>query len=233
MAVSAGHFGRYCLLMNSYSPTERTQVRRLKKRATYEKAAVHAILDEARVCHIGFNAGPHPIVIPTLFARDGERLYIHGSGASRMLRTLATEVEICLTVSLFDGLVLARSAFHHSMNYRSVVVLGRARLVSERDEMLHALRLITNHVVPNRWQEVREPNDLELKQTNVLALSLDEVSAKVRNGPPIDDEEDYALDVWAGVIPMRTKLCEPIADSRLKTTAPPIDLARFGPTYIR
>jgi nitroimidazol reductase NimA-like FMN-containing flavoprotein (pyridoxamine 5'-phosphate oxidase superfamily) len=218
--------------MSTYSPTERTRVRRLKKRATYEKAAVHAILDEALVCHIGFVAGPHPVVIPTLVARDGKTLYVHGSGASRMLNSLATDIEVCLTVTIADGLVLARSAFHHSLNYRSVVVIGRARLVTEPDEKVRALRLITNHVVPQRWEEVRGPNDLELKQTHVLALALNEVSAKIRNGPPLDDEADYALDVWAGVIPLRTTLCAPIADSRLKAEVARIDLSRFGPAYL-
>lgn len=214
--------------MNSYTPTEKTQVKRLKKRAAYDKDVVHAILDEGLICHMGFVVNQQPFVIPTLYVRDEETLYIHGSGASRMLRSLATEIELCLTVTLVDGLVLARSAFHHSLNYRSVVVIGEARLVSEPSEMTRALHLITNHVVQNRWEEVRTPNELELKQTNVLAIQLNEVSAKVRTGPPLDDEEDYALPVWAGVIPTRMAMGTPIADDRIHSEAPAFDVGRFN-----
>ncbi|HWJ33877.1 MAG TPA: pyridoxamine 5'-phosphate oxidase family protein [Steroidobacteraceae bacterium] len=214
--------------MSSYIPTKRTKVRRLNKRAVYDKARVHEILDEGFLCHVGFIGEGQPYVIPTVYARCGELLYIHGSGASRTLKTLAQGVDLCATVTLVDGYVLARSAFHHSMNYRSVVVLGRARLVSEPEEKLEALRLITDHMVPQRWDEVREPNELELKQTVVLALPLEEVSAKVRVGPPVDDEEDYALPVWAGVVPMRTQLGEPVADSRVLPTAGTLQLSRFG-----
>jgi nitroimidazol reductase NimA-like FMN-containing flavoprotein (pyridoxamine 5'-phosphate oxidase superfamily) len=213
--------------MNSYTPTDRTQVRRLKKRAAYDQATVHAILDEGFVCHMGFVANTQPFVIPTLYVRDGERIYVHGSGASRMLRNLVEGLDICLTVTMVDGLVLARSAFHHSLNYRSVVVIGKARLVTERDEMIRALHLLTNHVVPNRWEEVRVPNELELKQTHVLAIPLNEVSAKVRTGPPLDDEQDYGLPVWAGVIPTRLQMGSPEPDARLMPNAPAIDLSRF------
>lgn len=217
----------------SYAPTERTQVKRLKKRAVYDRDAVHAILDEGLFCHLGFVAHGQPFVIPTLYVRDGERLYFHGSGASRMLRSLAEGIDMCLTVTLTDGFVLARSAFHHSLNYRSVVVLGKARLVTERDEVLKALHLLTNHVVPNRWEEVRVPNELELKQTHVLTLDINEVSAKVRNGPPLDDVEDYSLPVWAGIIPLQTKLGTPVPDARLANDAPALDLSRFKSTYAR
>jgi nitroimidazol reductase NimA-like FMN-containing flavoprotein (pyridoxamine 5'-phosphate oxidase superfamily) len=213
--------------MNSYTPTERTKVRRLSKRAVYDKTLVHAILDEGFLCHLGFTVDALPYVIPTLYARSGDTLYIHGSGASRTLKTLSQGVEVCATVTLVDGYVLARSAFHHSMNYRSVVVLGRARAVTEPDERMEALRTLTNHLVPQRWEEVREPNDLELKQTLVLALPLDEVSAKVRTGPPVDDEEDYVLPVWAGVVPMVTQLGEPIPDDRVMAGAKPFELSRF------
>jgi uncharacterized protein len=214
--------------MSSYTPTEHTQVRRLKKRAAYDKATVHAILDEGFVCHLGFVANAQPFVIPTLYARDGETIYVHGSGVSRMLHHLAEGLDICLTVTLVDGYVLARSAFHHSLNYRSVVVLGRSRLVTERDEMLRALHLLTNHVVPDRWEEVRTPNELELKQTHVLALPLNEVSAKVRSGGPIDDEGDYSLPVWAGVVPLQMQCGEPQPDSRIRSDAPRIDITRLA-----
>jgi uncharacterized protein len=213
--------------MNSYSPTQRTKVRRLSKRAVYDKTLVHEILDEAFLCHLGFTVDALPYVIPTLYARSGDTLYLHGSGASRTLKTLSKGVDVCATVTLVDGYVLARSAFHHSMNYRSVVVLGRARQVTEPEERMEALRTLTNHLVPERWEEVREPNDLELKQTMVLALPLDEVSAKVRIGPPVDDEEDYATPVWPGVVPMVTQLREPIPDDRVLPNAKPFQLSRF------
>ncbi len=213
--------------MSTYPPTEHTQVRRLKKRAVYDKAAVHAILDEGFLCHLGFVVNAQPFVIPTLYVRDGEKIYVHGSGASRMLGHIAAGIDVCLTVTLVDGFVLARSAFHHSLNYRSVVVLGKAQLVTEPDEMLHALHLLTNHVVPNRWEEVRVPNELELKQTHVLALPLNEVSAKVRSGPPLDDEEDYSLPVWAGVVPMQLQCGEPQPDARIRQDAPKLDGNRF------
>jgi uncharacterized protein len=181
--------------MASYPPTERTLVRRLPKRAVYDQAQVHAILDEGFLCHVGFSVDGQPYVIPTNYARSGEQIYIHGSAASRMLRTLQQGVDVCVTVTRVDGFVLARSAFHHSINYRSVVILGRARLVTDPHEKLEALHLFTNHILPGRWEEVRPPNEQELKATTVLALPLNEVSAKVRTGPPVDDEEDYALPV--------------------------------------
>jgi uncharacterized protein len=200
---------------HAYSPTARTKVRRLRKRGVYDKERVHAILDEGIICHVGFVKDGQPFVIPTLYARAKETLYVHGSAVSRMLNTLSGGVDVCVTVTLLDGYVLARSAFHHSMNYRSVVMLGRLRPVSARREMLRALRIITDHLVPGRWDEVRKPNELEMKQTAVLALPLEEVSAKVRSGPPVDDEEDYALPVWAGIVPVETALGEPRADERV------------------
>jgi uncharacterized protein len=213
--------------MNTYIPTQRTKVRRLSKRAVYDKAQVHAILDEGFLCHVGFVQDGQPFVIPTLYARSGETLYMHGSGASRMLKTLAQGVDVCVTVTLVDGYVLARSAFHHSMNYRSVTVLGQARLVADETEKLAALRVITDHVVPQRWDEVRGPNELEMKQTIVLALALEEVSAKVRAGPPSDDDEDYALPIWAGVVPVRTQLGEPTGDGRVLPGVQTVDVSRF------
>ena len=214
--------------MSTYTPTARTKVRRLSKRAVYDQATVHGILDEAFLCYVGFVQDGHPFVIPTLYARSGETIYMHGSGASRMLKTLAEGVDVCLTVTLVDGFVLARSAFHHSMNYRSVTVFGRARMVSDLEEKLQALRIITDHIVPNRWDEVRAPNELEMRQTVVLALALEEVSAKVRVGPPVDDEEDYSMPVWAGVVPIHTQLGEPLADGRVVPGVPVVDLARFA-----
>ena len=214
--------------MNSYTPTQRTKVRRLSKRAVYDKERVHAILDEGFICHVGFAQAGQPFVIPTLYARSGETLYMHGSGASRMLKTLAEGVEVCVTVTLVDGFVLARSAFHHSMNYRSVTVFGRARRVTGMAERLEALRLITDHIVPQRWDEVRGPNELEMKQTLVLALPLEDVAAKIRVGPPVDDEEDYALPIWAGVVPIHTQLGTPLPDGRVLPEAKTIEVSRFA-----
>ncbi|MFN8543687.1 MAG: pyridoxamine 5'-phosphate oxidase family protein [Candidatus Binatia bacterium] len=188
--------------MDTFVPTERTRVRRLPARATYDRATVEAILDEGLVCHVAFLDGDQPFVLPTAYARVGDRLYVHGSAASRMLRTLAGGVPVCVTVTLLDGLVLARSAFHHSMNYRSVVLLGRATEVVDPDERLAALTAIVDHVVPARSAEVRPPSPKELRATRVLAVPLVEASAKVRTGPPLDDEEDLGLACWAGVIPL-------------------------------
>jgi len=213
--------------MDSYEPTDRTEVRRLPKRAVYDRAQIDAILDAGMVCHVGFVADSQPYVLPTGYVRSGDQVYFHGSAASRMLRTLASGLDVCVTVTLLDGLVLARSAFHHSVNYRSVVILGKARLVTDATERVEALRAFTNHVVPGRWEEVRPPNEQELKATTVLALKLDEVSAKVRQGPPVDDEEDYALPVWAGWVPLETRVGRPVADERLHPHAPPLDLSRF------
>jgi nitroimidazol reductase NimA-like FMN-containing flavoprotein (pyridoxamine 5'-phosphate oxidase superfamily) len=209
-------------------PSDRATVRRLPKRGIYERAQIEAILDEGLICHAGFVADGQPYVIPTAYVRSGDQIYIHGSAGSRMLRTLASGVEVCVTVTLLDGLVLARSAFHHSMNYRSVVILGKARLVADPAEKWEALRLFTNHVALNRWEEVRQPNEKEMKATSVLVLSLTEASAKVRQGPPIDDEEDYAWPVWAGVAPVRPEigLLEP--DDRLLGGVMEINPDRFS-----
>src|ERR1700680_2320574 len=192
--------------MDNYTPTARTKIRRLPRRGNYDKLTVHAILDQGHICHVGFAVDAQPYVIPTVYARADATLYIHGSAVSRMLRTLAQTVPVCITVTLLDGLVLARSAFHHSLNYRSVVMIGSARLVNDKDEKMRALHLITNHVVPRRWEEVRSPNELELKQSSVLALQLAEVSAKIRSWAPADDGGDTSLSVWAGVVPVETQL---------------------------
>jgi nitroimidazol reductase NimA-like FMN-containing flavoprotein (pyridoxamine 5'-phosphate oxidase superfamily) len=213
--------------MEAFTPTDRTKVHRLPKRAVYDTAQIHSILDEGYLCHVGFAVDGQPYVIPTGYARSGNLIYIHGSAASRMLRSLDRGVDVCLTVTLLDGFVLARSAFHHSMNYRSVVVLGKAWLVSDPEEKRKALECFTNHIVPGRWDEVRLPTDQELKATSVLALALDEVSAKVRTGPPIDDDEDYALPIWAGVVPVLTKVGKPVSDGRVPPESPAMDTRRF------
>lgn len=211
----------------SYPTTSRTQVRRLPKRGVYDKAQVHAILDEGFICHVGFVVDGQPYVIPTAYARAGEQIYVHGSSASRMMRLGASEeIDLCLTVTLVDGLVLARSAFHTSINYRSVVVLGKARLVTDVIEKWQALRSFTNHVIDGRWEQAKQPNEQELKATSVLSLPLEEVSAKIRTGPPADDEEDYALPVWGGVIPVVQSLGEPLPDGRVLEGILPPRLAR-------
>jgi nitroimidazol reductase NimA-like FMN-containing flavoprotein (pyridoxamine 5'-phosphate oxidase superfamily) len=214
-------------MADTFVPTARSQVRRLPKRASYDKAQIHSILDEGFVCHMGFAVAGQPFVIPTGYARAGEEIYVHGSAASRMLDTLADGVDVCLTVTLADGFVLARSAFHHSLNYRSVVVLGRARLVTDPAEKIEALRRFTNHIVPGRWEEVRPPNERELKATTVLALAIEEASAKVRTGPPIDDEDDYGWPVWAGIVPLRASVGEPVADGRVPADIPSFDTRRL------
>jgi nitroimidazol reductase NimA-like FMN-containing flavoprotein (pyridoxamine 5'-phosphate oxidase superfamily) len=210
-----------------FSPTERTRLRRLPNRARYDSGQVHAILDEGFVCHIGFVADGQPFTIPTGYARSGDQMYIHGSSVSRMVRALSDGIDVCVTVTLVDGFVLARSAFHHSLNYRSVVVLGRARLVVDPQEKLEALRRFTNHLVPGRWEEVRGPTEQELKATAVLALALTEVSAKVRTGPPVDDEADYGWPVWAGVVPLRAVAGDPIPDDRVRQDVPAFDPSRL------
>ena len=211
---------RGAVVEETKGPTERTKVRRLPQRARYEREAVYRILDEALVCHVGFVAEGQPFVIPTLFARSGDRLYLHGSRASRMMKALSAGTEVCVTVTLVDGLVLARSAFHHSMNYRSVVVFGRARAVEDEAEKFEALRAFTEHVVPGRWDDVRVPDAKELAATTVLALPLAEASAKVREGDPVDDEDDYALPVWAGTLPISLLAGEPVPDARLAPGTP-------------
>jgi hypothetical protein len=201
--------------MSEFTPTERTQVKRLPKRGKYDEETVHQILDSAFVCHVGFTVDDQPFVIPTNFGRSGNTLYLHGSAASRMLRTLTEGIPVCVTVTHVDGLVLARSAFHHSVNYRSVVILGTAKLVADSAQKMEALRIFTEHVMKGRWDDVRQPTEQELKATTVLSLALEEVSAKVRTGGPIDDEPDYSLPIWAGVLPLETIAKAPIPDARM------------------
>jgi hypothetical protein len=202
-------------------PTPRTTVRRLPDRARYDRETVHAILDEGLVCHVGFVDEGQPFVIPSAYARVDDRLVIHGSAASRMMKALAAGGPACVTVTLLDGLVLARSGFHHSMNYRSVVVLGRAAEIADPGEKRRALDAIVEHVAPGRLPSVRPPSESELRASRVVALSLDEASAKVRTGPPKDDEADYALPVWAGELPLRVEPLAPVADPHPGPAIPP------------
>jgi len=197
------------------NPTARTRVVREPQRGVYDRETAYAILDEGFICHVGFVADGQPFVIPTGYGRVGDNLYIHGSAASRMLRNLDRGVPVCATVTLLDGLVLARSIFNHSMNYRSVVVLGTAVAVTDPVEKLEALRQLSEHIVPGRWTDVRAPNEQELKATLVLRLPITEFSSKVRQGPPIDDEEDYSFPTWAGVVPLDVVAGEAVDDSRL------------------
>jgi nitroimidazol reductase NimA-like FMN-containing flavoprotein (pyridoxamine 5'-phosphate oxidase superfamily) len=212
--------------MNELPPSDRATVKRLPKRAAYDRATIHAILDEGMVCHVGFVQGGQPFVIPTIYVRIGETVYLHGSPASRMLQALETGIPVCVTVTLLDGLVLARSAFHHSMNYRSVVLFGTAAVVAEPERKEEVLRALAEHLIPGRWDEARRPTPGELRGTLVLAVAVEEASAKVRTGPPLDDEEDYELPVWAGVIPLRLAAADPVGDSRLKPGTEPPPYAR-------
>ncbi len=207
-------------------PTGRTRVVREPHRGVYDRETANRILDGGIICHVGFVAEGQPYVIPTSYGRNGNNLYIHGSVASRMLRQLKESVPVCVTVTLLDGLVLARSVFNHSMNYRSVVVLGKASLVEDGREKLEALRAIAEHIIPGRWDDARQPNERELKQTSVLKLPIEEFSAKVRIGPPIDDEEDYSFPTWAGVLPLELRAGSPIDDERLVA-------GQTAPGYVR
>jgi nitroimidazol reductase NimA-like FMN-containing flavoprotein (pyridoxamine 5'-phosphate oxidase superfamily) len=209
-----------------YSPTARTRVTREPERGVYDRAAAYQVLDEAFICHVGFVVDNQPFVIPTGFGRSGDNLYIHGSAASRMLRNLDHGIAVCVTVTLLDGLVLARSIFNHSMNYRSVVVLGTAVAVEDPVEKLQALRALSEHILPGRWEESRQPNERELKATLVMRLPITEFSAKVRTGPPIDNEEDYSFPTWAGVVPLQTVAGSPINDPKLDPKTP-------VPNYVR
>jgi nitroimidazol reductase NimA-like FMN-containing flavoprotein (pyridoxamine 5'-phosphate oxidase superfamily) len=210
----------------STAPSTRTKLRRMPARGVYDREAIDAILDEAMVAHVGFLSEGQPYVIPTLHARVGGEVYFHGSAASRTIRALGDGAPACLTVTLLDGLVLARSVVHHSVNYRSVLVLGAARPVEDLTERMAAVQAFTERLVPGRWEEARPPSTKELKAISVLALPLDEVSAKIRTGPPVDDEEDYALDVWAGVIPLHSTAGTPLPDPRLASGTAPSDAVR-------
>ncbi len=205
---------------DSAAPTERTLVVREPQRAVYDRTEIYKILDEGFVCHVGFTADSQTYVIPTMYARVDDSLYFHGSAASRMLRNLSAGVSVCITVTLADGLILARSVFNHSMNYRSVVALGTAQLVYSPSEKLEALHAFTEKILPGRWNDARQPNEKELKATSILKLPLTEVSAKVRTGPVEDDVDDYALPVWAGTVPLRLVAGPPIRDERCDPSIP-------------
>ena len=207
-------------MSDSVAPTERTRVIREPQRAVYDRASINAILDEAFFCHVGFSAEGQTYVIPTMFARVNDSIYFHGSAASRMLRNLSEGLSVCITVTLADGLVLARSVFNHSMNYRSVVALGTAQLIDDSSEKLTALHAFTEKILPGRWNDARQPNEKELKATSILKLPLTEVSAKIRTGTVEDDADDYALKVWAGIVPLRLVADAPIRDERCDPSLP-------------
>ncbi len=205
--------------MDSYAVEHLNKVRR-GDRASYERAAIHAVLDEGMVAHVGFIDEGRPIVVPMIYGRIGERLYLHGARAARFAQTLGPGVPVCITVTLLDGIVVARSAFHSSMNYRSAVIHGAARLVTGRDEAQSALAAITNHLLPGRWAETRPMSEKELRATSVLSVEIEAASLKSRSGLPGDDEEDYALPIWAGVVPLKPKICPPQDDGLLQPGVP-------------
>ena len=216
--------------MQDFKKTKRTTLKRLHKRGHFDRETVYAILDEALICHVGIVVDGAPVVIPTALWRDGDTLYLHGSSASKLIRVLKSGAEACVTVSLLDGLVMARSAFHHSLNYRSVVIFGRPEAVEDKAEKEAALRLFVERLAPGRWEEMRPVMDKELKAMGVVRLALDEASAKIRTGHPIDDEEDYADPVWAGVIPVSLVCGAAEPDPRLAPgIAEPANIPKAGP----
>jgi len=217
-------------MSDSFAVSERTRVVREANRAVYDRSAIYKILDEGFVCHVGFSLDGQPYVIPTMFARVGDAIYFHGSAASRMLRGAASGLPVCITVTLLDGLILARSVFNHSMNYRSVVALGTATLINDPAEKVAALQAFTEKLIPGRWQDARQPNEQELKATSILKLPLTEVSAKVRTGGVEDDAADYALPVWAGVIPLRLLADPAIRDERCDAAIP---RPEYAANYLR
>jgi nitroimidazol reductase NimA-like FMN-containing flavoprotein (pyridoxamine 5'-phosphate oxidase superfamily) len=207
-------------MQNVIGPSDRSKVRRIPQRGVYDREVIDRILDEAVVCQVGIVENGQPVIIPMAYARVGDSIYLHGSKASRLLRTLASGAPVCISATLVDGLVLARSAFHHSMNYRSVVVFGSGRAVEDPDEKTQAFQALLDRMVPGRWQQIRGPNEQELRQTLVVAISMEEVSGKIRTGPPKDDEEDLDFPVWAGVLPLRLEASAPIPDPHLKNGFP-------------
>jgi uncharacterized protein len=212
------------------SSTTRTRVIREPERGVYDRETAYKILDEGFICHIGFVADGQPYVIPTSYGRKNDKLYIHGSAASRMLRKLNEGIPVCVTVTLLDGLVLARSVFNHSMNYRSVVILGTAKLVNDSEEKIKALEILSEHIIPGRWADARFPNERELKATSVMRVPIEEFSCKVRTGPPMDDEEDYSFPTWAGIIPLEVKSGVPITDAKGTTER---EIPGYAAPYLR
>jgi len=205
--------------MEQFEITKRNKVKRLPARGHYDKKTLHEILDDGFLCHMGFVVDGQPFVIPTLYGREGDRIYVHGATTSRMLKKLQEGIPVCMTVTLVDGIVLARSAFHHSMNYRSAVVYGKAQLMNDSKKET-AMEIISENVLKGRWDEARKPNPKELKATSVLSIEVEQASCKIRTGPPGDDKEDYDLDIWAGVLPIQTGYGQPIADELLKDGVP-------------
>lgn len=201
--------------MTTFPQTDLNRVRRIPQRGAYDKETIYGIIDAAPICHVGFVDGGQPVVIPTIHARRDDRLFLHGAPASRMLKHIQSGAPLCVAITILDGLVLARSVFHHSMNYRSVVLFGRGRLLEDDEEKLAALETITEHVLPGRWADARQPNRRELQATSVVEIVIEQASAKVRTGPPGDDEEDYALPVWAGVLPVKLAYGDPVPDPLL------------------
>lgn len=201
--------------MSEYEQTKRNRVTRIPERAKYDEETIFAIIDEALICHVGFVVQGKPVVIPTIHARDGNRLLLHGSSASRMLRHFREGNDICVTVTLLDGLVLARSVFHHSMNYRSVVLFGNGTIVDDTDQKMRGLKVLTDHLIPGRWNEARLPSDKEMNATTLISMTIEEGTAKIREGHPSDEEEDYDLPVWAGVIPIQQHIMAPVDDEQL------------------
>ncbi|NNE97544.1 MAG: pyridoxamine 5'-phosphate oxidase family protein [Pyrinomonadaceae bacterium] len=210
--------------MSEFPKTERNQVRRVAKRGKYDRKTIYKILDAGYLCHVGFAVDQQPFVIPTLYARIEDSIIVHGSSISRMLKNLEKGVRVCVTVTLVDGIVLARSAFHHSMNYRSVCVFGTGRLVEDQGEKIDALKAVSDNLLENRWEDSRPPNQKELNVTSVIKIDIEEASAKIREGDPIDDASDYELPIWAGVLPIITEFGEPQADSKLSSD---IDLPEY------
>jgi hypothetical protein len=208
---------------SSIKQTEKTRLKRLPKRGSFDRETIYKILDEAFVCHVGFVVENQPFVIPTAYGRDGDNLLIHGSAASRMMRNLTGGIDVCVTVTLIDGLVLARSAFHHSINYRSVVIFGKAEMITDENEKNEALKIFTEHLIKGRWNDVRPPTAIELKATTVLRLPITETSAKIRTGNPVDDEEDLSLNCWAGVLPLKLSAESPVNDALLRPEIKPPD----------
>lgn len=206
--------------MTQFEPSSRSRIRRIPDRGSYDTETIYDIIDEAILCHVGFSIDNRPFVLPTIHARDEDRLLFHGAKASRMLKHIQEGHLICVTITLLDGLVLARSVFHHSMNYRSVILFGTGSVVEDPDEKLRGLEVLTQHLLPERWNDVRLPNEKEMNATTLVSMSIDEASAKIRSGPPEDEEEDYALPIWAGVLPIRQQILNPVDDDRLSEDIP-------------
>lgn len=200
-----------------YQPTDRSKIKRVPMRGHYDQETIYSIIDEALICHVGFVQAGQPFVIPTIHARDGDSIILHGANASRLLKQQG--VPLCITITHVDGLVLARSVFHHSMNYRSVVLFGEGQVITARDEIIEAMRILTEHIMPGRWDDARQPTDKEINATTMVRVPIDDASAKIRTGAPKDDAEDYALDIWAGVVPMQTHFGDPQPDNDLPLPA--------------